>query len=125
MKFNTKFEREEYEKEKGGGKIITESAGYIPPKIQIEQMIMAGQRLDLARKEQFDFGPDDEIDEDYVDPTREPGFDLADASQLASETAMRLRQQEEKPSAMEKAEKEKKASEEASQEKKSASDKEA
>jgi len=67
-----------------------ESAGYIPPKIQIENMILAGKRLDDARKEQYDFGPDDKIDENFVDPTRNPNFDMADASALADQVKENL-----------------------------------
>lgn len=61
-----------------------ETAGYIPPKVQIENMILAGKRLEQARKEAYDFGPDDEVDYGFHDPTRDTGFDLADASRLAA-----------------------------------------
>ena len=71
----------------------TEQAGYIPPQVQIENMILAGQRLDQSRKAQYDFASEDEIDEDATDPTRSGNFDLADASQLAMETEMSLRDQ--------------------------------
>lgn len=60
----------------------TEQAGYIPPKQQIEQMILAGRRLDDFRKEQFDFDSEEEIDEELYDPTRSVNFDLADATQM-------------------------------------------
>ena len=71
----------------------TEQAGYIPPQIQIENMILAGERLNQSRKEMYDFSSADEIDEDAYDPTRRGNFDLADASQLAMETEMSLRDQ--------------------------------
>ena len=61
----------------------TEQAGYIPPQIQIENMILAGQRLDQSRKALYDFASEDEIDEDATDPTRSGNFDLADATQMA------------------------------------------
>ena len=63
----------------------TEQAGYIPPQIQIENMILAGERLNQSRKEQYDFASADEIDEDAYDPTRSGNFDLADATRLAME----------------------------------------
>ena len=71
----------------------TEQAGYIPPQIQIENMILAGERLNQTRKEMYDFSSPDEIDEDAYDPTRRGNFDLADASQMAMETEMALRDQ--------------------------------
>ena len=70
--------------------IVTEQAGYIPPKIQIENMILAGQRLNMSRLEQYDFTSEAEIDEDAVDPTRSGNFDLSDASQLSYEATQRL-----------------------------------
>ena len=72
---------------------LTEQAGYIPPQDQIESMILAGQRLNEARASQYDFASEDEIDEDAYDPTRTGNFDIADASQLAMETEMSLRDQ--------------------------------
>lgn len=81
MNFETKYERTPYNGEKLDQKSITETAGYIPPKIQIEQMILAGQRLNESRKAQFDYGPD-EPDDGYTDPTRDPGYDMADASMV-------------------------------------------
>ena len=63
----------------------TEQAGYIPPQVQIENMILAGQRLDESRRAQFDFESADDIDEDAYDPTRSGNFDLADATRLAME----------------------------------------
>ena len=72
---------------------LTEQAGYIPPQEQIESMILAGQRLNEARASQYDFASEDDIDEDASDPTRRGNFDLADASQMAMETEMSLRDQ--------------------------------
>lgn len=58
----------------------TEQAGYIPPQKQIENMILAGQRLDQSRM-QYDFDSEEDIDEEATDPTRVANYDLADASQ--------------------------------------------
>lgn len=91
MKFQTKYSRKEFSKtyEKGGGKRMVETAGYIPAKQRIENMIMAGQRLALARKELYDF--DGEVDENFEDPTRRPGYDLADAFQDNEKVKIRLK----------------------------------
>lgn len=60
----------------------TEKAGYIPPKVQIENMILAGERLDAYRKEMYQAETDDS-EEPEIDPTRNPNFDLADASRIS------------------------------------------
>ena len=69
----------------------TESAGYIPPKKIIEQMIMAGLRLKSFREDQFDLQGGQDDDEVEPDPTRRPGFDMADASQIAHELNYRAK----------------------------------
>lgn len=80
--------------EEGGGKRITESAGYIPVRVQVENMIIAGERLGEYRREKYDFGEGTEVDlEADPDPTRSPAFDMADATYLARETSARLKAQ--------------------------------
>jgi len=82
---------------------ITEQAGYIKPKDQIEQFLLAGKRLAQYRKELFDFQPGENVDTSFSDPTRAPGFDLAEASELAFMTARVMngkrveKKEEEKP----------------------------
>lgn len=79
------------------GTRLTESAGYIPAKVRIEEMIVAGERLVDYRRGRYDFPPDsgatEEEQEDYVDLTRSPGFDMADASQLKMQVDDRLKSQ--------------------------------
>lgn len=79
--------------EKVDSKSETEQAGYISPQNQIENMILAGRRLDEYRKEQYDFNSEEEIDEELYDPTRSGNFDLADASQAQFEVRQRLNEQ--------------------------------
>lgn len=77
-----KYDRPKSKDEPGGGKSITETAGYIPVKIQVEQMILAGKRLGDWREENYDFGAGVEVPPNVQpDPTRSPSFDLADGSQ--------------------------------------------
>ena len=71
----------------------TESAGYIPADVQITMFIEAGRRLDKARIEAYDFGPNEEVPEDFIDPTRSGDFDLADASRLGKAVASSLNDQ--------------------------------
>ena len=73
------------------GDTQTEQSGYVDPKRQIEDMILAGRRLDEARKNQYDFPSEEDIDEDLYDPTRSGNFDLSDASQMQFEAAERIK----------------------------------
>ena len=44
--------------EKIAGVRLTESAGYVPAKVRIEEMIQAGERLVDFRRGRYDFPPD-------------------------------------------------------------------
>jgi len=93
VKLYTQHRRPPKHYEQNDGLSATESAGYIPPKKQIENLINAGKRLLEWRKEQYDFPEDDNVDESFEDPTRRSGYDLADASRDAADVAKRLRAQ--------------------------------
>ena len=81
MQFQTQYTHKSSPPEINSGKTLVERAGYISAQKRIENMILAGQRLVDYRKSQFDF-EGDKIDFDFDDPTRNPNFDMADASQL-------------------------------------------
>jgi hypothetical protein len=109
-KHYTEVDRPDFEGEKNSGQQITETAGYIPANVQIEDMMLAGQRLALSRMERFDGTNKDDLSE-FNDPTRRPGFDLADAHALGMQADKNLLEQEVKIKA-EKAEQAKKDEEE-------------
>ena len=88
--FYTKYNLPPFRAEVCDGPDIVEKT-HLSPKQQIESMIYAGKRLNQARAEQFDF-PSGEEDELFSDPTRTPGFDLADAAQIANRTKQGLRE---------------------------------
>ena len=90
MLFMTRYKRPDPVYEEGGGELLVETAGYIPPKKQIEQFMLAGKRLEASRRELFDFA--DGKDTGEFDPTRSPNFDMADASQLLNPAAERVRE---------------------------------
>lgn len=69
------------------GEILVETAGYVPAKRRIEDMINAGTRLVNARREQFDTLDDSEPD---IDPTRSKHFDLAEATIYKAEVTRRF-----------------------------------
>ena len=75
--------------EENDGEILVETAGYIPADRKIESMIDAGRRL-LDFRAGYEFQDGEEIPDDYLDPTRDPGFDLADASSLQASTLQKM-----------------------------------
>lgn len=84
MKYNTKVDRLKSVPETcKGGK--TEQKGFVSNKRRIESLLAAGRSLAAYREGQFDVQPGENVDIDkvQVDPTRDKGFDLADASQMA------------------------------------------
>ena len=89
MKFDTKYERIPYDGEKNSGELLTEQAGYIPADVKILNMIEAGDRLRESRLG-YEFDDEKSVPDDYFDPTRDPNFDMADASALSAETLQRM-----------------------------------
>jgi len=82
MSYYTKDKRPEKKLEINNGDAIVETAGYRSAEVQISEMLNAGQRLVDYRKQRYEFGGDEVVPADYQDPTRRPGFDMADASML-------------------------------------------
>ena len=80
MEFRKAFEFRKSEGEINSGEVMVETAGYVPAKLRIEQIIDAGKRLVEYRKEQFDYTEgEDDMTPDIR--TRSKSYDLADASQ--------------------------------------------
>lgn len=75
MIFNQKYAFSIQEPEKMSKESKTHKTGYIPPKIRITEMIMAGKRLANAKDEQFDIIKSGEI---TVPLTRRRGVDLVE-----------------------------------------------
>lgn len=72
------------------GPTLVVDEGYLSTQELIELMVREGQELVAARKEMHDFPPEVPIDETLpLDPTRQPGYDLADASQALLELEQR------------------------------------
>ncbi|QXP44177.1 MAG: hypothetical protein [Arizlama microvirus] len=82
--------------EVNSGEIKVERSGYIPAQEQVEAFINAGQRLDDFRKGLYDMEPGFEGDPDKVyDYSRDPNFDMADATQMGMAVKARLDAQKE------------------------------
>lgn len=78
MQFQNKYNRKISKKEPPSGKSLVETAGYIPAKQKIESFFLAGARLIQSRKEQYDFPPGTEPDDNFYDPTRRRDLDRTD-----------------------------------------------
>lgn len=75
--------------EENDGELLVETAGYVPADRKIESMIDAGRRLKDFRAG-YEFQDDEDVPDDYLDPTRDPGFDLADATRLTHQYLARM-----------------------------------
>lgn len=71
------------------GETLVEQA-HIDTRKQILSFRQAGIRLAEYRKEQYDFEREPDIETVRMDPTREPDFDLADASELLEQLDTRF-----------------------------------
>lgn len=80
-------------KEKNEGPDLVERSGYVPAKKRIESLIEAGARL-VESRSQYDFIGD--VIDDYDDPTRAPGYDMADAFQDGLKAQQRIREIQER-----------------------------
>jgi hypothetical protein len=111
MDFQTAYKRNPQKLEGNNGVSHVETAGYIPPKQQIESFMLAGRRLADVRRDQYDFEGD--IDENIDIRARAKNYDLADATQdlLVVEEALRASQTA--AEASQEAEKQEKASDDA------------
>lgn len=76
------------------GPKLVETKGYISPQKQVEALIYSGQKLELARENEFDGDGEDVFLACENDPTRQPDFDLSMAGHLMAETEIALARQE-------------------------------
>lgn len=95
MPYYTKDKRPDKKLEINHGDEIVETAGYRSAEVQISEMLNAGKRLVDYRKQRYEFGGEEVIPTDYEDPTRRPGFDMADASMLEKVARDRIKGQQE------------------------------
>lgn len=91
--FYSPYIRPDANYEINSGEEIVEKAGYVPANVLIENMIYAGNRLDFARSEYYDFADAETVDQDFIDPTRSKGFDIADASYMLRSAQGRIAEQ--------------------------------
>jgi len=96
MNFQTQYVKNERIGEINSGEIIVERSGYIPAKDQVESFMNSGKRLQDFRKGLFDMEPGWKGDpEEVYDYSRDPNFDMADATQMGLAVKNRLRMQKE------------------------------
>lgn len=88
VRFFTAFDRPEKVLE-GPFEVNRADQAYTKLPDQVMAMQAAGVALDVYRRNRFHVGPGEEIAEDFVDLTIQPGFDPADAQTLAENIASR------------------------------------
>ena len=97
MDFFTKYKRPAPVLEHPDPVSKVETQGYIPADVRIMRMIDAGRRLDNFRRENFDFGSEEEVEDDFIDPTRSRDLIwLMRRSLLKASDAMERKRVEEK-----------------------------
>ena len=84
LKFRTPYTAGEATGEINSGELRVEIAGYISAEHRITNLIQAGQRLEESRRAYYDYMPDDDLNEDRYDPTRDKDFDIVDAQNLSN-----------------------------------------
>jgi len=76
----TKYNRLPHPGEVNEGPVLVNKA-FVPLKFQIEQALAAGERLQEFKLAQYHAQHPEDIPEGYYDPSTEPNYDYADASQ--------------------------------------------
>lgn len=94
MIFYTQYDRPDKAQflESGGGKVLVDRAGYIPVARRIHDIIEAGLKLRISRIQEYHFESEEAVDEYFTDFGLEPGFDMAEASQMLLGLKERARQ---------------------------------
>lgn len=92
IKICDRFHRNPTVKEINSGERLTETSGYIPPKLDITRLILAGKQLEDFRKYQFDFPEGTEIDETYTDILRQKNLDMAEISLLKQDLDFKIKE---------------------------------
>ena len=88
--FYTPYTRPDHPGEVNSGELLVETAGYVSAQKRIEALMHAGQRLVESRRAAYDYEPDDDVNEDRYDPTRDPGYDIVDAQNDAAALTARI-----------------------------------
>lgn len=76
--FYTRFNTKPFVGERNNGEYLIDPTGYIPSKRLIENMIYAGQALDLSRSEDYDFKGGDDLEYRKVFDLRRPDVDVSE-----------------------------------------------
>lgn len=90
MKIFGPYNRPPQKKEAIRARSVTETAGYVPPHIQIEQMILSGQRLREIRDGSFDSDNDTFDDSQPLHRCDSRDFDMVDVHQVREELAAKI-----------------------------------
>jgi hypothetical protein len=78
--------------EQNSGEVVVEREGYIPPNVEIMELIKAGEELDIQRGE-YEFKSDEEVPDNYIDPFRSPDADIVDFDNAVGTLAFNMRKE--------------------------------
>lgn len=72
------------------------TAGFVPDDLRIKELLLAGDRLEAFRLGEpvtpdYDFGADDEVPDDYIDPTSDY-LDEIEAQEILNQSNIRISQ---------------------------------
>ena len=95
-RFATRWSRPVSVGEENRGPKMVETIGHITARQQIEQLMLAGARLQVHRMA-YEFGPDDDIPEDHFNPFTAKNFDPSDATRILAALADRRESMKEYP----------------------------
>lgn len=83
--YQRNFHKTQTTYERGGGRKLVNTAGYIPAKDQIENMILAGERLASHRQELYFEDKEKDPFKMMPSPVTRTDFDMIDAHIMANE----------------------------------------
>lgn len=92
-KFYTQYRRpikKDFLEVNSGEDIVEQS--YVPLSKMIETMTEAGVRLAEYRKMAYHFAPEEEVPDDFIDLSIQPGIEIADVQALAEELEASLQE---------------------------------
>jgi len=92
-KLNTPYNRTRSKPEQPGTHSQVETRGYRSTKQQVAEYMAAGLQLQNYRNEMYHFPTPEDVDENFEDRTKNPGYDPADATQDLRAVNKRLKQQ--------------------------------
>ncbi len=81
MKFQHNYNTDKHDRiveQHDSDRTVVDRASYTSMEKRIEAMKSAGERLEIARRNQYHFGQGEPLDDDYIDSSINPALDISD-----------------------------------------------